>query len=117
NLSHAGITGVLFSSRRRHTRWTREWSSDVCSSDVGPLVNLIDFEGDYGGKKRPRLQIGPGSVRPAAVKMGKGRLPARCAAWHERDRKSTRLNSSHVASSYAVFCLKKKKKEFISTCA
>src|SRR5439155_26616799 len=27
------------------------------------------------------------------------------------DRKSTRLNSSHVASSYAVFCLKKKKQE------
>src|SRR5690625_6666092 len=26
-----------------------------------------------------------------------------------RDRKSTRLNSSHVAISYAVFCLKKKK--------
>src|SRR5439155_7652354 len=29
---------------------------------------------------------------------------------HRRDRKSTRLNSSHVAISYAVFCLKKKKK-------
>src|SRR5690625_6646386 len=29
------------------------------------------------------------------------------------DRKSTRLNSSHVAISYAVFCLKKKKKENI----
>src|SRR5215469_7897715 len=28
----------------------------------------------------------------------------------ERDRKSTRLNSSHVEISYAVFCLKKKKK-------
>src|SRR3989442_8468416 len=28
----------------------------------------------------------------------------------ERDRKSTRLNSSHVRISYAVFCLKKKKK-------
>src|SRR6266700_2988114 len=27
-----------------------------------------------------------------------------------RDRKSTRLNSSHVKNSYAVFCLKKKKK-------
>src|SRR5690625_5699387 len=27
---------------------------------------------------------------------------------HGRDRKSTRLNSSHVAISYAVFCLKKK---------
>src|SRR5690625_7044594 len=29
---------------------------------------------------------------------------------NDRDRKSTRLNSSHVAISYAVFCLKKKKK-------
>src|SRR5690349_23124664 len=29
----------------------------------------------------------------------------------ERDRKSTRLNSSHVEISYAVFCLKKKKKK------
>src|SRR5690625_883227 len=29
----------------------------------------------------------------------------------EVDRKSTRLNSSHVAISYAVFCLKKKKKK------
>src|SRR5699024_11504432 len=28
------------------------------------------------------------------------------------DRKSTRLNSSHVSISYAVFCLKKKKKRF-----
>src|SRR5436309_7112164 len=28
----------------------------------------------------------------------------------DRDRKSTRLNSSHVKISYAVFCLKKKKK-------
>src|SRR5699024_12435550 len=29
---------------------------------------------------------------------------------HNLDRKSTRLNSSHVSISYAVFCLKKKKK-------
>src|SRR5437773_5121405 len=29
----------------------------------------------------------------------------------ERDRKSTRLNSSHITISYAVFCLKKKKKK------
>src|SRR5699024_12883652 len=29
----------------------------------------------------------------------------------EQDRKSTRLNSSHVSISYAVFCLKKKKKK------
>src|SRR5207253_4273385 len=38
--------GFFFSSRRRHTRWPRDWSSDVCSSDLllnkGPLpVNTI----------------------------------------------------------------------------
>src|SRR6266851_3757813 len=30
---------------------------------------------------------------------------------HRKDRKSTRLNSSHITRSYAVFCLKKKKKK------
>src|SRR4051794_41981195 len=28
----------FFSSRRRHTRWTGDWSSDVCSSDLGGVV-------------------------------------------------------------------------------
>src|SRR5690625_5595130 len=37
-----------------------------------------------------------------------GRRP-RLLVVRGRDRKSTRLNSSHVAISYAVFCLKKKK--------
>src|SRR3712207_7897573 len=32
------------------------------------------------------------------------------ASFEERDRKSTRLNSSHANISYAVFCLKKKKR-------
>src|SRR5438067_9035430 len=35
----------------------------------------------------------------------------RLASLAELDRKSTRLNSSHVSISYAVFCLKKKKKK------
>src|SRR6266480_6284374 len=30
----------FFSSRRRHTRLTCDWSSDVCSSDLDPLVRL-----------------------------------------------------------------------------
>src|SRR5690625_2583806 len=37
------------------------------------------------------------------------KLPTRSIWTSYRDRKSTRLNSSHVAISYAVFCLKKKK--------
>src|SRR5439155_23135415 len=31
----------FFSSRRRHTRWPRDWSSDVCSSDLGNLQGRV----------------------------------------------------------------------------
>src|SRR5690625_3858502 len=31
----------FFSSRRRHTRWPRDWSSDVCSSDLMPNMNGV----------------------------------------------------------------------------
>src|SRR2546426_2432247 len=44
-------------------------------------------------------------MRPA--RSGETGLPATSP---ERDRKSTRLNSSHLVISYAVFCLKKKKR-------
>src|SRR3712207_6941535 len=30
----------FFSSRRRHTRYWRDWSSDVCSSDLGAVLDL-----------------------------------------------------------------------------
>src|SRR2546430_11962103 len=41
---------------------------------------------------------------------GRSGTPASAHASTETDRKSTRLNSSHSQISYAVFCLKKKKK-------
>src|SRR2546430_10543743 len=44
----------------------------------------------------------------------RGRRADRQRPW-SRDRKSTRLNSSHSQISYAVFCLKKKKKKQIIT--
>src|SRR5438874_8796705 len=46
------------------------------------------------------------AARTTPVPRGGGRCSPRPAS---RDRKSTRLNSSHVEISYAVFCLKKKK--------
>src|SRR5437660_3782254 len=49
------------------------------------------------------------SDRPPMVKSANECHPN--GARRQRDRKSTRLNSSHVAISYAVFCLKKKKKQ------
>src|SRR2546426_3608276 len=53
---------------------------------------------------RPADPLGPDSPPRA---RGGARLPELAG----RDRKSTRLNSSHLVISYAVFCLKKKKKE------
>src|SRR5690349_8946187 len=50
---------------------------------------------------------------PARLNPDLARLEVRDRIGHGggRDRKSTRLNSSHVEISYAVFCLKKKKKK------
>src|SRR5690348_17737198 len=96
----------FFSSRRRHTRWTGDWSSDVCSSDLEgeQLMAEADAEGrqlsevdDAAQRVHDHVQFGWISGSVADDEPG-------------RDRKSTRLNSSHPSISYAVFCLKKKKK-------
>src|SRR5439155_9215987 len=49
------------------------------------------------------------AAREGNLRAGSGRRADR-RAQNQLDRKSTRLNSSHVAISYAVFCLKKKNK-------
>src|SRR5205807_3187358 len=53
------------------------------------------------------------SVVHGALRPGCDSLPRAIArrSNRSRDRKSTRLNSSHLVISYAVFCLKKKKKK------
>src|SRR5256885_4272800 len=46
--------------------------------------------------------------------MRRRRSPSwRASTWSSSDRKSTRLNSSHLVISYAVFCLKKKTKDTV----
>src|SRR5437773_3539224 len=57
-------------------------------------------------RSRARHETHPRST-PDARSAG----PAGPAGFRQRDRKSTRLNSSHITISYAVFCLKKKKKK------
>src|SRR5207247_10388983 len=56
--------------------------------------NTVDGDGLSDGGRRRRESL----------------LPRAIAHDRDRDRKSTRLNSSHEWISYAVFCLKKKKK-------
>src|SRR5205807_6814454 len=47
-----------FSSRRRHTRLQGDWSSDVCSSDLGLVVTEEDLgPGGAGEDTRPQLAV------------------------------------------------------------
>src|SRR2546430_5366610 len=85
----------FFSSRRRHTRFDCDWSSDVCSSDLQPLSGTYD--------KYTRLFE---ELSDAA--------PNEHVTFSFADRKSTRLNSSHSQISYAVFCLKKKNRKIMA---
>src|SRR2546429_3692787 len=105
----------FFSSRRRHTRCSRDWSSDVCSSDL---------EGRLQGGLRHAAQLADGGdavlgqragmhVADAVELLDRQRRQERlffAGRDHAEavDRKSTRLNSSHGYISYAVFCLQKK---------
>src|SRR2546430_13677824 len=60
-----------------------------------------------------------GDLRGARRQRGdrhQDEAPLAAASARPRDRKSTRLNSSHSQISYAVFCLKKKKKADRATC-
>src|SRR2546422_7728800 len=91
----------FFSSRRRHTRCSRDWSSDVCSSDLGEIVSL-ELPKEEREKKARQIASQRKTGESSAANLRIGQLPA--------DRKSTRLNSSHGYISYAVFCLKKKNK-------
>src|SRR2546422_5683302 len=88
-----------------------EWREAGCSMCVGTngetaregeraaSTSNRNFEGRQGKGARTHL-VSPAMAAAAAVT---GRLT------DVRDRKSTRLNSSHGYISYAVFCLKKKK--------
>src|SRR2546422_5131900 len=68
----------FFSSRRRHTRCSRDWSSDVCSSDLGVLVVAQDPP-DHGPDARQvtldeKVEIGRASCRGKSVDLGGRRI-------------------------------------------
>src|SRR5690606_40211205 len=83
---------TLFRSMRVPLRWVRRTS-------LPPGVEQEAYREDAGGRSHARaLALGTKNI----IAQRKGT---------RIDRKSTRLNSSHVKSSYAVFCLKKKKQQ------
>src|SRR2546430_1547651 len=102
----------FFSSRRRHTRFDCDWSSDVCSSDLSiegaSIRKILDSRGNPTVEVEVRAGRALGrAAAPSGASTGTHEPPAWPRGGVE-DRKSTRLNSSHSQISYAVFCLKKK---------
>src|SRR3712207_9493202 len=101
----------FFSSRRRHTRYWRDWSSDVCSSDLKRLI--VDFaasgrrrewSGSSGGT--PEESMGPGHRgRTARAAAQIGRAPGRergeisVVAVSLKKKKSKRTNADHTSLS------------------
>src|SRR6266496_4751821 len=78
-----------------------------------PRSTLFPYTTLFRSPLRARLSLRSSASSPrecrASARTRQRRLP-------RRDRKSTRLNSSHVEISYAVFCLKKKKKKKKDQC-
>src|SRR5438445_6533187 len=50
---HRFVVFFFFSSRRRHTRYWRDWSSDVCSSDLHDVHAVLAGQGRVLGRRDP----------------------------------------------------------------
>src|SRR2546426_4027902 len=107
----------FFSSRRRHTRLQGDWSSDVCSSDLFLIQNQVaeataqhrEAQAIYlTVAQNIRLQIQDSFLDVVTliqqIKVAEQQVIIAREALSLADRKSTRLNSSHLVISYAVFC-------------
>src|SRR5690606_41601566 len=81
---------------------------DAVIVDPVGVLDAVDTIGNGGGQRRATGSV-RGHIEPLCMRFIAGR--ANFGRVHlGTDRKSTRLNSSHVKISYAVFCLKKKTK-------
>src|SRR5947199_2311082 len=82
---------TLFRSEVEHVRAGEQQAGEVAREEqLRPRYGAGEVEIDRPLLLQPRHEVGRGEDR------------------QEGDRKSTRLNSSHLGTSYAVFCLKKK---------
>src|SRR5215203_6377838 len=73
------VVVFFFSSRRRHTRYWRDWSSDVCSSDLGAFVDrVVDRPaGEQGVHVNGRNEVDPFALGDLADGRELGTLASR----------------------------------------
>src|SRR5260221_2262994 len=90
---------------RRHFILLFFFFNDTATTEIYTLSLHDALPISPGGARRYHLRDFSESCRPGPSAGGRPHEPTAGG----RDRKSTRLNSSHTVISYAVFCLKKKK--------
>src|SRR2546427_7948497 len=99
---------AAYTLARYVTRNDHDAQDVVQEAYLRALKYFDGFRGGAGGESRSWLLA---IVRNTAYTWRhQHRADALATQFDEEDRKSTRLNSSHSQISYAVFCLKKKKK-------
>src|SRR5947209_18367854 len=96
----------FFSSRRRHTRYWRDWSSDVCSSDLSmptcsgtstwpPAAPGSEFSRTRAGFRGPRSSVKTGT-RPSATRSEERRVGKECrcrgSPYHEKKKGNDNRN-------------------------
>src|SRR5689334_24148574 len=102
----------FFSSRRRHTRWNCDWSSDVCSSDLGSL----HLTRGTGGRNDHHVRGGSlSSGLSLRVLVSHGGSPRRRSRGNPgRDGCRSEEHTSELQSQFHLVCrllLEKKKKK------
>src|SRR5690625_1298763 len=83
---------------------------DMLRNEQGNLKNVINHKSNTSEKSKDII-IESLKFKIEHLEKENKELKEALETKYSEDRKSTRLNSSHVAISYAVFCLKKKKKK------
>src|SRR2546429_1749297 len=64
----------FFSSRRRHTRCSRDWSSDVCSSDLIARTSIVRYKGTKENVAQIGQELGVGYLLEGSVRRGGDRV-------------------------------------------
>src|SRR5690606_12585137 len=63
----------LFSSRRRHTRFSRDWSSDVCSSDLSTLIRWRMEDAEFDKKFKETQEAVADALEDIAFERAKNK--------------------------------------------
>src|SRR5882762_11784624 len=93
------ISFFFFSSRRRHTRFKCDWSSDVCSSDLRPEARTVFVVGYGSGVTARVLADVPGMQRVRVVEIEPAVLEMERFFLHVNDTALARRNVSVTADS------------------